>query len=141
MSTGGRHRHNQYATRGNCQLYTVHLIILDSISCYRDDQYLRRVYNPPNGTPATSPVTHLQARTFATWNIAVGLVRIFAAYHIHEPAWMHMQMLTCVIGLFHFGMEAFVYKTARPSGPWLAPVLVAAINLSWSIAQYGFYIR
>lgn len=117
------------------------LILSDAVSCYRDDQYLRRIYNPPNGSPATSAVTPLSSRTFATWNFAVGLVRIFAAYHIHEPAWMQMQMLTCVIGLFHFGMEAFVFKTARPSGPWFAPTVVAAINLGWSVAQYGFYIQ
>jgi hypothetical protein len=73
--------------------------------------------------------------------MAVGIVRVFAAYHIHEASWYQMQMLTNVIGLFHFGMEAFVYKTSRPSGPWLAPVSVALIGMVWSVAQYSFYVR
>ncbi|RMZ84887.1 hypothetical protein DV738_g130, partial [Chaetothyriales sp. CBS 135597] len=86
-------------------------------------------------------VTPLSARTFATWNIAVGIVRLFAAYHIHESAWYQMQMITNIIGLVHFGAEAFVFKTATPSGPWLAPVTVASIGLVWSLAQYNFYVR
>ena len=88
-----------------------------------------------------SPVTPLSSRTFGTWNIAVGIVRLFAAYHIHEKSWYQMQMIANIIGLVHFGLEAAVYKTARPSGPFLAPTVVAAIGLSWSIAQYSFYIR
>ncbi|RMZ79279.1 hypothetical protein DV737_g3503, partial [Chaetothyriales sp. CBS 132003] len=86
-------------------------------------------------------VTPLSARTFATWNLAVGIVRLFAAYHIHEPAWYQMQVITNLIGIFHFGTEAFVFKTATPSGPWLAPVTVASIGLVWSLAQYNYYVR
>jgi hypothetical protein len=72
--------------------------------------------------------------------MAVGIARVFAAYHIHEPAWYQMQMITNIIGLAHFGLEAFVYKTARVSGPFFAPVIVATIGLAWSIAQYDFYV-
>lgn len=73
--------------------------------------------------------------------MAVGIVRIFAAYHINEASWYQMQMVANVIGLMHFGLEAFVFKTCRPSGPWLAPMSVATIGLVWSILQYSFYVR
>jgi hypothetical protein len=66
---------------------------------------------------------------------------MFAAYHINEPAWYQLQTLTYLVAFTHFSLEAFVYKTARPSGPWLAPISVALIGLSWSIAQYGFYVK
>ena len=89
----------------------------------------------------SSPVTTLSSRTFGTWNIAVGIVRLFAAYHIHEESWYQMQMIVNMIGLAHFGLEAAVYKTARCSGPFLAPVMVATIGMGWSIAQYSFYVR
>ena len=89
----------------------------------------------------TSPATPLSSRTFGTWTIAVGIVRIFAAYHIDEPAWYQMQLITNLIGIFHFGTEAFVYKTARPSGPWFAPIAVALIGTVWSLAQYGYYVK
>lgn len=89
----------------------------------------------------TSPATPLSSRTFGTWTAAVGIVRLFAAYHINEPAWYQLQALTNVVGLVHFSLEAFVYKTSRPSGPWLAPVCVALIGLGWSAAQYNFYVK
>ena len=91
--------------------------------------------------PDNSHVNPLSSRTFGTWNFAVGIVRLFAAFHIHEEAWYQMQMITNVIGLVHFSLEAFVYRTARPSGPWFAPTTVAAIGLGWSVAQYQFYVR
>jgi len=73
--------------------------------------------------------------------MAVGIVRIFAAYHIDEPAWYQMQLITNLVGIFHFSMEAFVYKTARPSGAWFAPVVVALFGTGWSLAQYGYYVK
>lgn len=88
-----------------------------------------------------SPVTDLSSRTFATWNIGVGIVRIFASYHIHERDWYQLQMLTNVIGLVHFFAEAFYWRTARPSGPWYAPTVVASIGLAWSLVQYGYYVQ
>ncbi|RMZ92749.1 hypothetical protein DV736_g47, partial [Chaetothyriales sp. CBS 134916] len=107
---------------------------LDSAADRRPSVMSLAVGGPDNVTP-------LSARTFATWNMAVGIARLYAAYHIHEPAWYQMQMITNIIGLFHFGMEAFVFKTATPSGPWLAPVTVALIGLAWSVGQYSFYVR
>ncbi|KIW86916.1 uncharacterized protein Z519_12538 [Cladophialophora bantiana CBS 173.52] len=122
----------------------------NAIQCYITLSYTQRLYSGrPSATQtkgkaspeAISPVTHLSSRTFGTWTLAVGIVRIFAAYHIHEPSWFQMQMLTNVIGLVHFSLEAFVYKTCSPSGPWTAPISVALIGLVWSMAQYGFYVR
>ncbi|KEF58963.1 uncharacterized protein A1O9_03806 [Exophiala aquamarina CBS 119918] len=123
----------------------------NAVQCYNTMSYTRRVYpgqaaskssrSTPSDVASTSPATPLSSRTFGTWTAAVGIVRIFAAYHINEPAWYQLQMLTNVVGLVHFGLEAFVYKTSPPSGPWLAPVCVALIGEIWSIAQYNFYVR
>jgi hypothetical protein len=122
----------------------------NAVQCYNTMSYTRRLYpgqiasktkSAPSDVAVTSPATPLSSRTFGTWTLAVGIVRIFAAYHINEASWYQMQMLTNVVGLIHFGLEAFVYKTSRPSGPWLAPVSVALIGEIWSIAQYSFYVR
>ena len=91
--------------------------------------------------PEGSPVTPLASRIFGTWNTAVGVVRLFAAFHIHEPAWYQLQMLVNVLGLIHFNLEIFVYKTAKPTGPPLVPMTVATIGLVWSLAQYSHYVR
>jgi len=121
----------------------------NAIQCYFTMSYTQRVYpgtssssqlkDKPNAV--TSPATPLSSRTFGTWTAAVGIVRLFAAYHINEPAWYQLQALTNLVGLIHFSLEAFVYKTSRPSGPWLAPVSVALIGLAWSFAQYDFYVK
>lgn len=120
----------------------------NAVQCYHTLSYTRRLYPGKASTikgksspEETSPATPLSSRTFGTWTLAVGLVRIFAAYHINEESWYQMQMLTNVVGLIHFSLEAFVYRTSKPSGPWLAPVTVATIGLVWSIAQYGFYVK
>lgn len=73
--------------------------------------------------------------------MAVGIARVIAAYHLTERSWYTMSVLTNIIGLVHFGLEAFVYKTAKPSGPWLAPVGTAVVGLFWHIAMAGYYIK
>lgn len=88
-----------------------------------------------------SPVTPLASRLWGTWCMAVGIVRIHAAYNFHEKSWYQMSMWTNVIGLIHYLLEAFVYKTSRPQGPWLAPTTVALIGLVWHIVQYSDYIK
>lgn len=52
-----------------------------------------------------------------------------------------MSIYTNIIGLVHFGSEAFVYKTAQPQGPWLAPVSVAGVGLVWHILQMNNYVK
>ncbi|EXJ80659.1 hypothetical protein A1O3_06943 [Capronia epimyces CBS 606.96] len=120
----------------------------NAIQCYTTLSYTQRLYPGQASTAPGKPsnvqsslATPLSSRTFGTWTLAVGIVRVFAAYHINEASWYQMQMLTNVVGLVHFGLEAFVYKTSPPSGPWLAPVSVASIGTLWSIAQYGYYVK
>ena len=116
----------------------------NAIQCYNTMSYTQRLYPGPvasSNPAATSPATLLSSRTFGTWTIAVGLVRVFAAYHIQEASWYQMQMLTNTVGLGHFFLEAFYFKTSPPSGPWLAPVGVSVFGLIWSFAQYGFYVK
>jgi len=89
----------------------------------------------------SSPVTPLSARTFGTWTFLVGIVRIYAAYHIDEKPWYQLAIWTYLVGFAHFMSEAFVFKTARPQGPWLAPTAVAVTSLVWLIAQYESYVK
>lgn len=88
-----------------------------------------------------SPVTPLSARTFGTWTFLVGVVRVYAAYHIDEEPWYQLAIWTYLVALAHFMSEAFVYETARPQGPWLAPTSVAVVSLVWLITQYGSYVK
>jgi Erg28 like protein len=99
------------------------------------------VLNSATAQSHTSPVTPLSARTFGTWTFLVGVVRIYAAYHINEEPWYQLVIWTYLVALAHFMTEAFAYKTARPKGPWLAPTSVAVVSLVWLIVQYGSYVK
>ena len=92
-------------------------------------------------TSSSSPVTPLSARTFGAWTFLVSVARLYAAYHIHEPAWYQMALLANLVALSHFMAECFVYKTCTPYGPWLAPTSIAAISSIWMLSQYSFYVK
>lgn len=105
---------------------------------------LQRIYNPPGSATSKphlhSPVTRLQARTFATWNIAVGIVRCVAAYNLHDRACYVLSLLTNVVGLMHFVPEVFVFGTARLGGPVLAPMVVALVGVVWHAMVWQSYV-
>lgn len=93
------------------------------------------------GSASNSAVTPLSARTFGTWNAAVAIARLYASYNLHEKSWYQMSIWTNIIGLVHFGLEAFVYRTCRPRGPWFAPTTLAVIGLVWHVLQYDYYVK
>ncbi|TFY79210.1 hypothetical protein EWM64_g4798 [Hericium alpestre] len=98
----------------------------------------RRIYN---AVPPHSPVTALQARTFAVWTLTSAVVRIYAAYHIHEKVVYDMALMTYLIAFGHFSSELFIFRTARFNAGVLSPVVVATSSLIWMISQYDFYVK
>ncbi len=117
----------------------------NSIQAYTTLTYTQRVYaGPANGKSpeaVTSPVTPLSARTFGTWTFITSIVRLYAAYHIDEPAWYQIAFWTYLVAWGHFMSEMAVYKTARWRGPWLAPAIVATSSLVWMTMQYSYYVK
>lgn len=124
----------------NVKTVSTSTTIIEDISTPAADRRPSTISIAGTASPV-SAVTPLSARTFGTWNIVVGIVRLFAAYHLHEKSWYQMSILTNVVGFVHFSLEAFVYKTAQPRGPWFAPVSVALIGLVWHAVQYNHYIK
>ncbi|VDB88432.1 unnamed protein product [Peniophora sp. CBMAI 1063] len=100
--------------------------------------FTRRIYN---GTPPNEPVTRLQARTFGVWTLASGLVRLYAAYHIHNKQVYDLALFTYLLAFCHFGSEIFVYRTARFFGPVITTVIVSTTSLVWMISQYDYYVK
>jgi len=98
----------------------------------------KRVYN---AVPQTQPVTPLHARTFGIWTLTASVVRLYAAYNIHNKAIYDMALLTYLFAFAHFSSEILIFRTARISIPVLSPVIVATTSLVWMIAQYDFYVK
>jgi Erg28 like protein len=117
----------------------------NSIQAYSTLSYTRRLYAGPRKGNApeavASPVNPLSARTFGTWTFTASIVRLYAAYHLDEPAWYQMALWTYLIAFGHFMSEMAVYKTARWRGPWLAPATVATSSLVWMVLQYSYYVK
>jgi hypothetical protein len=54
-----------------------------------------------------SDVTTLSSRTFGTWNLLSTIVRIYAAYHIHESDCLRLRVVD--MALAHFGIEWLIF--------------------------------
>ncbi|KAI8819721.1 uncharacterized protein EV422DRAFT_104303 [Fimicolochytrium jonesii] len=86
--------------------------------------------------------TPLMARMMGLWTLTSGVVRVYAAYNISDPAIYAMTMWTFAFALFSFTTEVFVHKTAPVSSPGVWPaLLISPISLFWMWTQYGHYVR
>ncbi|KAI0300887.1 Erg28-like protein [Russula brevipes] len=101
-------------------------------------RFTKRLYN---NVPATFPVTPLHARTFGVWTLTASVVRLYAAYNIHNKAIYDMALLTYLFAFAHFSSEILIFRTAKITIPILTPVIVATTSLVWMISQYDFYIK
>ncbi|KAG8531687.1 uncharacterized protein KY384_003319 [Bacidia gigantensis] len=86
-------------------------------------------------------VTPLQSRLFGTWTFVAKLVRLYAAYNIHDPALYQLAVLTYVVAFLHFSSEWLVFGTAKWGRGLAGPILVSVTSLMWMGTQYQFYIK
>ncbi|KAH9868957.1 hypothetical protein J1614_008034 [Plenodomus biglobosus] len=125
-------------------LFVAIISIGNSIQAYTTLTFTSRVYNPtPIDPPPTIPkhVTALSSRTFGTWTLLTSLVRLYAAYHINEPAMYQLAMWTYAVAWAHFMSEWWVFGTTRWGKPLAGPVLVANTSLLWMLMQWGWYVK
>lgn len=125
-------------------LFVAIISIGNSIQAYTTLTFTSRVYNPsPIDPPPAIPkhVTALSSRTFGTWTLLTSLVRLYAAYHINEPAMYQLAMWTYAVAWAHFMSEWWVFGTTRWGKPLAGPVLVANTSLLWMLMQWGWYVK
>ncbi|KAF8984751.1 ergosterol biosynthesis protein [Entomortierella lignicola] len=96
----------------------------------------RRIYaNKPH------EVTGLSGRTFGVWTLLSSVIRLYGAYHLQFAPMYNITLATFGIAWVHFMSEFFVFKTAKVTGPFLAPCVVATSSLIWMYSQYGYYVK
>ena len=119
--------------------------IFNSIQSYTDLNLTRRVYaglSPDMQLQQyANPVTPLSARTFGTWTFLASIVRLYAAYHIENPAIYQMALWTFIIALTHFTSEWLIFRTAKLNAGLAAPILVASGSLCWMLTVWKGYIQ
>lgn len=86
-------------------------------------------------------ITPLSARTFGTWTALASVVRLYAAFNIHDRAVYELAMWTFAIAILHFGSEYVYFRTARLSRGLASPMVVASASLVWMLAQQEWYVR
>lgn len=99
----------------------------------------------PDGVPARtarleSPVTALSARTFGTWTALSAVLRLYAAYHIHEPVVYELALWTFGFAFAHFISEWLVFGSARWGRGLAGPVFVSTGTGLWMLSQWSAYV-
>lgn len=125
--------------------------IANSIQAYSTLHYTQRVYNgslkssnsktAPPSLSQTSPVTPLSARTFGTWTFLSSVIRLYAAYHVHNKQVYELAFWTYGIAFAHFMSEWWVFGSARWGAGIAGPSFVSTGSLVWMWVQWGFYVR
>ncbi|KAI9682671.1 MAG: ergosterol biosynthesis protein [Trizodia sp. TS-e1964] len=115
----------------------------NSIQAYSTLAYTRRVYAGSSTSlpPHVSPATPLSSRTFGTWSLLSGLLRLYAAYHVGDAALYELVMCSYVVGCAHFASEWLVFGSAKWNAGLASPLVVAGGSLVWMLTQWGFYVR
>jgi len=118
------------------QLLVAVVAVLNSFQNFLTVEFTRRVYsNKPE------QVTGLCSRTFGTWTLLSGIIRLYCAYHIDEKAVYDITIWTYVVVLFHFGSEWLHFRTSNLGAGLYGPLIVGTTSLTWMLAQYSFYVK
>ena len=96
--------------------------------------------SPKKATGSAPQVTPLQSRTFGTWTFTSALVRLYAAYNIHNPAFYQLAFLTFVIAWLHFMSEWWAFGTAAWGRGLAGPVVVSTASMIWMVLVQESYV-
>jgi len=130
----------------------------NSIQAYASLAATRKVYSGPKqsvdsskklppGIPARtlrsdmSPVTPLSARTFGTWTAITAIVRLYAAYHIHDQTYYELALWTFGVAWAHFMSEWLIFKTTSWGSGLAGPVIVSTSSLAWMFLAKDNYVK
>jgi hypothetical protein len=94
--------------------------------------------------PALAPsdqVTPLAARLFGVYTILAGVIRIYGAYRLDDPALYQLCLFTHVLAAAHFTSEALVFGTLKLGWEHAFPFGAAYVGSVWMAMQYGSYVK
>ncbi|KAL8962801.1 MAG: hypothetical protein Q9193_000854 [Seirophora villosa] len=118
-------------------LMVVAFSILNTIQCYKSAHFARRTFNGPS---SEAEVTPFASRLFGSWSFLSALIRLYAAYHIHDAHLYFLALCTYLIVLAHFAGELLVYGTMKVGGGLAPPLFVASTSVVWMLTQWSFYV-
>lgn len=90
---------------------------------------------------AIDQVTPLAARLFGVYTILAGMIRVYGAYRINDPALYQMCWITHLLAAAHFTSEILFFKTVRLGWEHAFPLTAAFSGSIWMASQYGHYVK
>lgn len=86
-----------------------------------------------------APARHaLTAHVYGIKNFYTAMIRLYAAYNIHDPQLYNLAILTWVGVLFLFSTELFIWQTVRAKEGWI-PIATSVVGLYWMMTQKEWY--
>ncbi|EED24612.1 conserved hypothetical protein [Talaromyces stipitatus ATCC 10500] len=89
--------------------------------------------------PSAPPPNALTAHIYGVKNIYTGLIRLYAAYNIHNRELYTLAILTYAGVLFLYGGELFIWQTTRMREAFSA-LFIPTTMLYWMLIQKGWYL-
>ena len=112
---------------------------------YNPDDSVQKLLPAPSSTgkdaeKARDQLTPLAARLFGNWTFIAGLIRLYAAYNVSDPALYQLSLVTHLLAATHYSGELFVFKTVRPGWEHLFPLGAGFGGAIWMALQYQHYV-
>ncbi|PWW73481.1 Erg28-like protein [Tuber magnatum] len=115
-------------------LFVAVVALGNSLQAYLTLHFNKRIY-----CARPHDVTALSSRTFGTWTVLSAILRVYAAYHIHDPVVYDLAMWSYAVAGAHFVSEWLVFGSARFGAGLAGPLVVSSTSLAWMVTQRGEY--
>ncbi|KAJ9142345.1 hypothetical protein NKR23_g7273 [Pleurostoma richardsiae] len=112
------------------------MAITHSVVCYlaSPDASLKQFSGPKRPPPEA-----LTARLYGLKNVYTGLIRLYAAYDIHNPALYDLALCTFLGVTFLYTTEMLIYRTSRPR-ELVIPFINCSTAIVWMLSQRSWYL-
>lgn len=111
--------------------------MIHSVVCYISPPAAQTQFSGPRGAAQQSP---LLAHVYGIKNIYTGLIRFYAAYHLHKSRELYILAMWTFVGVvFLFVSELVVFKTVRLR-EFMFPAVTCALGLPWMWIQWDYYV-
>jgi hypothetical protein len=107
---------------------------------FKPDDSVNKLVPAAPGKTGNDQITPLAARLFATYTLAVGLIRIYAAYGLENKLLYQLGIWTHVIAALHFTSEMLVYKSVHFGWEHSFPFFASYVGTVWMVLQYNNYV-
>ncbi|KAI6784815.1 putative ERG28-involved in synthesis of ergosterol [Emericellopsis cladophorae] len=110
-------------------------------STYNPEDSTNKLVPDHKNSKANDQLTPLAGRLFGIWTLLTSMIRVYAAYNLHNGPIYNIAMSTYAVALLHFSSEMFVYKTMTFGLPQFFPFFFATLGCIWMPMVRDSYVQ